>query len=270
MNLTSQLTQHTRALHSLAYPLFFSFSPIVTLHPLATEMSSNSADDDDDLISLLDETSSLIPRHDDHPQAAHASRPHQQPPSPSSVLSSLTDLSSLTTDLIQTLNYLSDTVHMSRQTTTMASRTLKSARTIAAEITRDQTMLEHSIDWIERGDWQAKLARRECQAVCKEVLDGFEEFCRGLTERVVNSCANPCSGGGDGDVGGSGSGSGSGDDDGTAVEAEGAAISKAGVVTPSSSSSYSSISAPSMPSSEDTQIGNETDYANERECESWN
>jgi hypothetical protein len=104
-----------------------------------------------------------------------------------SALASLSNLSTLTSDLIVTLNYLSDSLHMSRQTTTKATRQLRSARELVVEMRRDNEMAEESVRWIEKGDWQERLGRRECGGVCRDVVGGFEEVCNGWRERLLAS-----------------------------------------------------------------------------------
>jgi hypothetical protein len=104
-------------------------------------------------------------------------------------LQSLTALHTSTTELIQTLNYLSDTLHMSRQTTTTATRRLKSARDLVAELRRDEELREEGERWLARGNWGERLKRRECAHVCGEVVGGFEKVCEGWRERLVQLAA---------------------------------------------------------------------------------
>lgn len=107
-------------------------------------------------------------------------------PRPStSAFNSLTGLHSITSDLVQTLNYLSDTLHMSRQTTTTATRRLRSAKEIVAEMRRDEELREEGERWLTRGNWGERLEKRECAGVCGEVIGGFEEVCNGWRERLL-------------------------------------------------------------------------------------
>jgi hypothetical protein len=121
----------------------------------------------DDLIPLLLNLSDTMPR-----------------PS-TSAFNSLTSLHTLTTELVQNLNYLSDTLHMSRQTTTMATRRLKSAKEIVAEMRREEELREEGERWLTRGNWGERLEKRECAGVCGEVIGGFEEVCNGWRERLL-------------------------------------------------------------------------------------
>ena len=98
---------------------------------------------------------------------------------------SLTQLHGLTSDLVQTLNYLSDTLHMSRQTTTTASRRLKSARELVAEMRKEEDAREEGERWLTRGNWSERLENRECANVCGDVVGGFEEVCNGWRARLV-------------------------------------------------------------------------------------
>lgn len=100
-------------------------------------------------------------------------------------LQSLASLHALTADLVHTLNYLSDTLHMSRQTTTTAARRLKGARDLVAELRRDEELREQGERWLARGGWGERLRRRECALVCGEVVGGFEKVCDSWRERLL-------------------------------------------------------------------------------------
>jgi hypothetical protein len=98
---------------------------------------------------------------------------------------SLGALHSLTSDLVASLSYLSDTLHMSRQTTTTATRRLKSARELVAEMRREDEVREEGERWLKRGNWGERLGARECAGVCGEVVGGFEEVCNSWRARLV-------------------------------------------------------------------------------------
>lgn len=121
----------------------------------------------DDLIPLLVSLSDEMPR----PSTA--------------AFDSLAGLHSITSEMVQTLNYLSDTLHMSRQTTTTATRRLKSAKELVAEVRRDDTLREEGERWLTRGNWGERLQKRECAGVCGEVIGGFEEVCNSWRERLL-------------------------------------------------------------------------------------
>lgn len=107
-------------------------------------------------------------------------------PRPStSAFNSLTALHSLTSELIQTLNYLTDTLHMSRQTTATATRKLKTVREKVAELRELDELREEGERWLTKGNWGERLQKRECAGVCGEVIGGFEEVCNGWRERLL-------------------------------------------------------------------------------------
>ncbi|KAF5635220.1 WD domain protein [Fusarium sp. NRRL 25303] len=153
--LTTHLNHQSRQIHNLSFSLL---SPVV---------SPPDPETIDDLIPLLLNLSDAMPR-----------------PS-TSAFNSLTSLHTLTTELVQNLNYLSDTLHMSRQTTTMATRRLKSAKEIVAEMRREEELREEGERWLTRGNWGERLEKRECAGVCGDVIGGFEEVCNGWRERLL-------------------------------------------------------------------------------------
>ncbi|KAI9877401.1 MAG: hypothetical protein M1830_004022 [Pleopsidium flavum] len=155
--LSSHMTQQTRTLQTLTYSIF---------SPMALPPDPQILDE---LLLLMTEASSVIP----------------QPTT--SALSSLRLLSTYTMDLIESLNNLSDTLHMSRQTNTLATRRLRSSRELVAEIKKEADAREEGVRWIEKGDWQVRLAQRECAAVCGDIVGGFEEVCQGWRERLLAS-----------------------------------------------------------------------------------
>ncbi|UNI24473.1 hypothetical protein JDV02_010214 [Purpureocillium takamizusanense] len=154
--LTTHLAHQTRQLHSLTFPL---------LSPLAPPPDVDIVDD---LVPLLLSLSDAMPR-----------------PS-TSAFNSLAALHSVTADLIQTLSYLSDTLHMSRQTTSSATRKLKSAKELVAEMRREDELREEGERWLSRGNWGERLQKRECAGVCGEVIGGFEDVCNGLRQRLLS------------------------------------------------------------------------------------
>ncbi|KAI6708531.1 hypothetical protein PZA11_002149 [Diplocarpon coronariae] len=153
--LSTHLLHQTRLLQSLAYPLFSPGSI-----PPAEELL-------EELMPLLITVGEFMPR----PTAA--------------AFQSLDQLHSLTADLVQTLNYLSDTLHMSRQTTTTATRRLKSARELVAEMRKEEDAREEGEIWLKRHNWGERLGARECAGVCEDVVDGFEEVCNGWRARLI-------------------------------------------------------------------------------------
>lgn len=109
-------------------------------------------------------------------------------PRPSTnALNSLTALHTISADLALTLNYLSDTLHMSRQTTTTATRRLKSAKELVADMKSEEELREEGERWLTRGNWGERLRNRECAHVCGEVVGGFEEVCNSWRARLLAS-----------------------------------------------------------------------------------
>ncbi|KAL6862367.1 hypothetical protein J3F83DRAFT_746081 [Trichoderma novae-zelandiae] len=153
--LTTHLAHQTRQLHNLTFPL---------LSPLAPAPDAETIDT---LLPLLESLTDDMPR-----------------PS-TSAFNSLTALHSTTAELIQSLSYLSDTLHMSRQTTAAASRRLKSARELVAEMRKEDELREQGEEWLTRGNWGERLEKRECASVCGEVIGGFEDVCNGWRERLL-------------------------------------------------------------------------------------
>lgn len=153
--LTTHLSHQTRQLHSLTFPLLSPLSP------------APDAEAIDELLPMLVSLGSSMPR----PSTA--------------AFAQLASLHTITTDLVQTLNYLSDTLHMSRQTTTTATRRLKSARELVAELKREEGLREQGERWLSRGNWSERLRNRECAHVCGEVVGGFEEVCNNWRKRLL-------------------------------------------------------------------------------------
>ena len=94
-----------------------------------------------------------------------------------------------TSDLVSVLTYLSDTLYVMRQTTTLASRRLRAARELVVEMRREAEARKTGIDWVEEGNWECRLAGRECAGLCGEVVGGFEEVCASWRERLAGGMA---------------------------------------------------------------------------------
>ena len=99
-------------------------------------------------------------------------------------LSGLHRLFTTTRELTSSLSSLSDSLHMSRQITSTATRRLKGAKEVVAEMSNELRATEDGIRWIEEGQWDSKLERRECAKVCKDVVGGFEEVCNGWKAKL--------------------------------------------------------------------------------------
>jgi hypothetical protein len=153
--LATHLTHQTRQLHNLTFPL---------LSPLVAPPDPETIDA---LLPILTAVSNDMPRP------------------ATSAFDSLAALHSVTSDLVQTLNYLSDTLHMSRQTTTTATRRLRTAKEMVSEMRREQELKDEGERWLARGNWGERLQNRECAGVCRDVVGGFEEVCNGWRARLL-------------------------------------------------------------------------------------
>ncbi|MCJ1314424.1 hypothetical protein MMC25_008106 [Agyrium rufum] len=181
--LTTHLGHATRLLTSLAHPLLlpqaFTPTPYIAMQTLlpshnlpSPERDANTqekevSDEDIDIPSLLTILLSFLPQ------------------APSTPLLSLHSLSQSTDSLLGTLSALSDTLHMLRQTQSLAARRLKSAKEIVETLRREVEVQETGRKWIEEGRWEDRLRDREAKKICDGVVGGFEEVCRGWRERLA-------------------------------------------------------------------------------------
>ncbi|KAI1436052.1 hypothetical protein GGR50DRAFT_266775 [Xylaria sp. CBS 124048] len=153
--LEKHLNHQTRQLHNLTFPL---------LSPLVAPPDPETIDS---LTPILAAVSNDMPR-------------------PATLAyDSLAALHAVTSDLVQTLNYLSDTLHMSRQTTTTATRRLRTAKEMVSEMRREEELKEEGERWLTRGNWGERLQNRECAGVCRDVVGGFEEVCNVWRARLL-------------------------------------------------------------------------------------
>ncbi|MCJ1287107.1 hypothetical protein MMC26_006455 [Xylographa opegraphella] len=153
--LTTHIMDQTRLMQALTHPVL---SPVGT--PPSVELT-------DALLSLLPTLILSLPQ------------------APTSALPLLHSLSASTTDLLSTLSYLSDTLHMARQTTTLAARRLRATRDAVESMRREVEEAEQGMRWIETGGWDERLKDREAARLCGEVVGGFEEVCAGWRERLT-------------------------------------------------------------------------------------
>ncbi|KJR80358.1 uncharacterized protein SPSK_05266 [Sporothrix schenckii 1099-18] len=171
--LTTHLTHQTRQLHALAFPLFSPLAGPMPAPLVGIAVTRNGGDSDDEEEAEDD----LLPML--------ASLVDQMPRPSTAACQSLGTLHGLTNDLVSTLNYLSDTLHMARQTTNTATRRLRSAKELVAELRRDEELREEGERWLARGNWNERLKQRECAHVCGDVVGGFEEVCNGWRARLL-------------------------------------------------------------------------------------
>ncbi len=154
--LTSHLSNQTRAISTLTHPIISPLAPLP------------DPDFVEDILPLLTSLMSELPI------------PATQP------LSSLHSLHASTAELTTLLTSLSDTLHMTRQTTSLASRRLRSATEMVVELRREAEAREEGIRWLEKGNWEKRLAEREGSRVCGEIIGGFEEACNIWRERLLD------------------------------------------------------------------------------------
>lgn len=173
--LTTHLAHQTRQLHALAFPLFSPLSGAVPSPLVGIATTRNGADDNDDGRDEAEDD--LMPML--------ASLADQMPRPSTAACQSLGALHGVTNDLVSTLNYLSDTLHMARQTTNTATRRLRSAKELVAELRRDEELREEGERWLARGNWNERLKQRECAHVCGDVVGGFEKVCDGWRARLL-------------------------------------------------------------------------------------
>ncbi|KAL2863878.1 uncharacterized protein BJX67DRAFT_362396 [Aspergillus lucknowensis] len=177
-SITSHLSHQTRTLQNLTHPLLFAPFPLLSEEAI------------DALIPLIDE--GLLPSlpYPFPDQQHQSSRPNTPSHSPASdPLTSLQALISQTSDITLSLRGLSDTLYESRQLTSTASRRLRSARELVAELRREEEGCEEGTRWIEKGDWDRRLKEREAGRECGDVVSGFEAFCGEWKEKLFGAAA---------------------------------------------------------------------------------
>ncbi|KAJ5278728.1 hypothetical protein N7478_004100 [Penicillium angulare] len=177
-SITSHLTHQTRILQTLIHPLLFSPFPLL------------SEDAIDSLMPLIDE--GLLPNlpypfPEQNRRDSRPTTPSQN--SAANPLQSLQSLISQTSDITHSLRGLSDTLYESRQITATASRRLRSARELVADLRREEESLEEGSRWLEVGEWDRRLEDREAGKECRDVVSGFEAVCGEWRERLFGAAA---------------------------------------------------------------------------------
>ncbi|KAI8937698.1 hypothetical protein NX059_005399 [Plenodomus lindquistii] len=152
--LTTHLSHQSRTLTSLAA----SFSGPRPIIP--------DLDTIEDLLPLIDSTLELLPHSSADP------------------LIQIANLTNSTRELLQHLSNVSDTLHMSRQITSNATRRLKVSKEQLQDWKRENAKTQEGQDYIEHGDWDRRLREREAKRACDEVLDGFEDVCGQWRKRL--------------------------------------------------------------------------------------
>ncbi|EWC46805.1 hypothetical protein DRE_04050 [Drechslerella stenobrocha 248] len=103
-------------------------------------------------------------------------------------LRDLQGMHTMTLQLVSHFAALSDAIHMVRQQSNAASRKLRGAKDAVREWKLEVETVETARRWIDDGDWDARLRRREAAGVCREVLGGFEDVIRGMERRIEGMC----------------------------------------------------------------------------------
>ena len=153
--LTSHLSNQTRILSALTH----SFTSPLSAPPNPEFI--------DDVLPLLRALTADLPI------------PTNQP------LSSLHSLHASTAELTTHLTSLSDTLYMTRQTTSLAARRLRTATELTLELRRDAEASEVAVWWLQKEGWDTRLAGRECARVCGDVIGEFERNCNVWREKLL-------------------------------------------------------------------------------------
>ncbi|EUC40583.1 hypothetical protein COCMIDRAFT_108404 [Bipolaris oryzae ATCC 44560] len=154
--LTTHLTHQSRTLTSLAA----SFSGPRPIMPDPETI--------EELLPIIQSTLDLLPHSSAEPLVA------------------LSHLTHSSRELLQHLANVSDTLHMSRQTTMNATRRLKVSKEQLQDWKRDNERTKEAQEYIEHGDWDRRLKEREAKRACADVLDGFEDVCGQWRKRLCD------------------------------------------------------------------------------------
>lgn len=156
-SLASHLASTTRTLQSLTY----YFTSPLSSQPLLDD------EEIEDILCALSDAIDFLPR------------PTKD------ALSGLDRLAAASKETIRSLSGLSDHLHMTRQGTEAAARRLKGTKEIVAQLREGLKRADDGALWIERGQWDQKLANRESATACRDIVGGFEETCESLRKRLL-------------------------------------------------------------------------------------
>ncbi|KAK6544269.1 hypothetical protein TWF694_000971 [Orbilia ellipsospora] len=179
VSLSTHVQNQSRTLRDLSLQLNAPGTTITTATPrLSTQpvtissknKTASENDEDDETTPIFTTLLSTVPT------------PTIQP------LRDLQALHSLTSQLINHLAGLSDAIHMFRQQSNAASRKLRGAKEAVREWKTEVETVEQARKWIDEGDWDRRLGRREAAGVCREVMGGFEDVIRGMERRIEGLC----------------------------------------------------------------------------------
>ncbi|KAK5126702.1 hypothetical protein LTR85_009636 [Meristemomyces frigidus] len=85
-----------------------------------------------------------------------------------------------TSNVIQTLSHLTDTIQMGKQITNSAARHLRTTQTMVADLRRERERADLARHELAKANVAEKLKERRCAAECRDVMAGFEDFCDAL------------------------------------------------------------------------------------------
>lgn len=184
-SVTAHLAAQTRALQAATQPLLYA----AQFTPLAPH-------DIEAVIPLIDGLIPQLPypvlhRHRQDEDEGEDEGEVSPQPQQGDAVTSLRALLTQTSDLIHDLRSISDTLHESRQLTSAATRRLRSARELLADIRWDEQVREEGLRFIEKGEWDRRLAQREAKKACGDVVGGFEKVCGEWRMRLFGAAAPP-------------------------------------------------------------------------------
>lgn len=160
-SLAAHLSSQSRSLTSLSASLYSPFTFMTPLDP----------DDIDQIVPLV---AALL----------------EELPSPDAVpLSGLQKLDRETSGVLQALSQLVDSLQMGRQSTTAASRHLRTTQNIVAELRRERERAETARIELESSGWDKRVRDRWCASECRDIVSGFEDVCNELRESLSQSLA---------------------------------------------------------------------------------
>ena len=92
-----------------------------------------------------------------------------------------------TSNVIQTLSQLTDTLQMGKHATNTASRHLRTTQTMVAELRRERETAQAARYELNQSDWNDKIKKRWCASECRDVMDGFEKMCDSLRQNLIEA-----------------------------------------------------------------------------------
>ena len=159
-SMTSHLTAQSKSLQALSTSLFsplFAFS--ASIDPAEIE----------EITPLLEALLKDLPHSDALP------------------LQGLQKLDRETTNVLQTLAHLTDTLQMGKQTTNTAARHLRTTQTMVVDLRRERERAELARHELGSSGWEERIRERWCGGQCRDIMGGFEEMCDYLRESLVQA-----------------------------------------------------------------------------------